>query len=197
MNSRCLRLVAAIVGMLLFSFFSFGQQETKKRWNAASLDGTSGLFKTWDADSLRQGETNWSFGYDQFRRDPGQLRIGRATAGIAVGLLDRLEMFGSMDVQKHVTADNIRVYRRAAGQLPLRTMTPTGLSYFSQSAPFMDVPVSTGRGDVRLGLKYNVLSVGERFRNFPRAEGKHWSQPRLVDRFLCWRVSVPVLQNLP
>jgi outer membrane protein OmpA-like peptidoglycan-associated protein len=158
MNSRCVRLVAAIVVMLLFSFFSFGQQETKKRWNAASLDGTTGLFKTWDADSLRKGETNWTFGYDQFRRDPGQLRIGRATVGVAVGLLDRLEMFGSMDIQKHVTADNIRVYRRATGQLPMTTMTPTGLSYFSQSAPFMDVPKSTGRGDVRLGLKFNVLS---------------------------------------
>jgi outer membrane protein OmpA-like peptidoglycan-associated protein len=158
MNSRRVRITAAIAAVLLFSVCGFAQQTTNKKWKAASLDGTTGLFKVWDAETLRQGETNWTFGYDQLHRDPGQLRIGRAPAGAAVGIMDRFEVFGSMDVQRSVKADNTKFYRRLPGQLPAPALTPNGAQYFSQAAPFMDVPQATGRGDVHLGVKLNLLS---------------------------------------
>lgn len=158
MNSRCVRIVAAVVVLLLFSYSGFAQEATMDKYKAASLDGTTGLFKTWDADTLRRGETNWSFGYDQFNRDPGQLTIGRAPVGVAIGIFDRLEFFAEMDVTRHITADNIQTYRRAAGDPPLPAVTPSGSQYFTQAAPFMDVPVATDRSDFRLGLKVNAFS---------------------------------------
>jgi outer membrane protein OmpA-like peptidoglycan-associated protein len=144
--------------LLLFSFPGFAQEETQKQWKAASLDGTTGLFKTWDAETLRQGETNWTFGYDQFNRDPGQLTIGQAPVGAAIGILDRFEFFSSMDIQEHIRARDILAYRRVPGQFPIPAMTPLGVPYFTQAAPFMDVAQATGRGDVHLGVKFNILS---------------------------------------
>ena len=105
MNSRCVRITTAIVVVLLFAFSGFAQQESKMKWKAASLDGTTGLFKTWDAETLRQGETNFTFGYDMFHRAPGNLTVGRAPVGAAIGLFDRFEFFGVMDIQRHITAE--------------------------------------------------------------------------------------------
>jgi len=146
--------------MLLFSLSTFAQQ-VQKRWTAPSLDATTGLFKTWDADTLGQGETNLTVGYDLLHRDPGQLTIGRAPAGIAGAITDRFEIFGAMDVQKHIVAENIKLYRRPMDQLyylPQPAATPLGATYFTQAAPFIDVPEATGRGDLHVGLKFNVLS---------------------------------------
>ena len=158
MNSRCVRIFAAIIVVLLFSFSGFAQQETKKKWKAASLDGTTGLFKVWDAETLRQGETNWTFGYDQISRDPGKLTIGRVPVGVAIGIFDRFEFFEAMDIQRHITADKIQTNRLWPGMLPRPATTSSGTQAFSQSAPFMDVPVATGRSDVHLGVKFNLLS---------------------------------------
>jgi outer membrane protein OmpA-like peptidoglycan-associated protein len=161
MKSRCLSVVAVLAVMLLFSLFGVAQEETKKMVTAATLDGTSGLFKTWDAENLRQGEANVTFGFDQYHRDPGKLVIGDATVGAAVGIFDRIEFFESMDVLRHIRARNITTYRRPAGMpevLPIPAMTPTQVTYFSQDAPFMDVPRATGHSDFHLGLKINLLS---------------------------------------
>jgi outer membrane protein OmpA-like peptidoglycan-associated protein len=158
MNSRRVRITAAMAAVLVFSFCGFAQQTSQKKWKSASLDGTTGLFKVWDAETLRQGETNWTFGYDQLHRDPGQLKIGRAPAGAAVGILDHFELFGSVDVQRSIKADNISYYRLLPGQLPIPAQLANKAQYFSQTAPFMDVPDATGRGDVHLGVKVNFLS---------------------------------------
>jgi outer membrane protein OmpA-like peptidoglycan-associated protein len=158
MNSRHVRIVGATLVLLLFSFSGFAQQETKKKWKAASLDGTTGLFKAWDAETLRQGETNWTIGYDQYNRDPGQLTIGRLPVGAAVGILDRFEVFGSFDVQRHITGDEVKYYRLLPGDLPVPARNRAGVQAFSQAAPFMDVPSATGRSDLHLGVKFNFLS---------------------------------------
>jgi len=161
MKSRYVTVFVVVAVMLLLSISAFAQKKAEDMQTVASLDGASGLFKTWDADTLKRGETSLSFGYDLFRRDPGALTIGRATAGAAVGVYDRFEVFGSMEVQKYVKANNIQFYRRLLpGQLPLMAATPLGVRYFSQVAPFMDVPEATGRGDLHLGFKYNLLSEG-------------------------------------
>lgn len=162
MNIRWLRVIAAGMLLLLFSFSGFAQQGTGERLTAASFDGTSGLFKTWDAENLQRGEANFGFGYDQFYRDPGQLTIGRAVAGAAVGVHTRFELFASMDVQKHIEAKDIR---QGWGTVPLpaqvspATQAASGLTYYySPTAPFIDTARSNGRGDVRVGLKINLLS---------------------------------------
>ncbi len=152
-------MLMALVLVLVFSYSGFSQQDVKKKmWTSPSLDSTTGLFKVWDAETLRQGETNWSFGYDQFNRDPG-LVIGRAPAGVAVGIFDRLEFFESMDVQRHIKADDTITFNKLIPQntfpLPAQVKSQT---FFSQAAPFMDVPEATGRGDFHLGLKFNFLS---------------------------------------
>jgi hypothetical protein len=160
MKSRYVSVVAVLAAMLLFSLSTFAQQQAKNNWTAASFDGTAGLFKTWDAETLKPYESSYSFGYDLFHREPGQLTIGRVPVGVAFGAMNRLEVFASMDVQKHIVADNIAFYRRAPDQLPIPATTPLGSRYFSQAAPFIDVPSATGRGDVHLGVKYNILSEG-------------------------------------
>src|SRR5512138_781531 len=132
MNSRRLRVSTAIAALLLFSICGFAQE---KPWKAASFDGTTGLFKVWDAETLRQGEINFSVGWDQFHRDPGQLEIGRLPVGAAVGILDRFEFFASMDVQRRIEADNILFYRQnVPGLLPSPARTPLNVQYFSQVA---------------------------------------------------------------
>jgi len=146
--------------MILFSLFGFAQEE-KKITTAPSLDGTTGLFKTWDAENLRQGEANYTFGYDQYHRDPGKLTIGQTPVGASIGIFDHFEFFETLDVQRHIRARNIATYRRpigSPGALPLPAMTPALVTYFSQDAPFIDVPVANDRGDSRMGVKINILS---------------------------------------
>jgi outer membrane protein OmpA-like peptidoglycan-associated protein len=157
MNSRYVRVVAATTILFLFSCLGLAQQECERKWTAPTLDGTTGLFKTWDADNLRQGEFNMTFGYDMFNRDPGRLKIGRAPAGGAVGIADRFELFGSMDVIRRIRASNTDIYRLVPGQLPLPA-TVAGVPYFTQVGPFIDVPLATGRSDIHLGVKVNLLS---------------------------------------
>jgi outer membrane protein OmpA-like peptidoglycan-associated protein len=156
MNSRCVRITTALVVVLLFAFSGFAQQESNLKWKAASLDGTSGLFKTWDAENLRRGEINFTFGYDMFHRSPGKLTVGRAPIGAAFGLFDRFELFGSWDIQRRITADDIGTYR--GYNEPFPATTPDGVISFTQVAPFMDVPSANGFSDVHLGIKFNILS---------------------------------------
>jgi hypothetical protein len=63
-----------------------------------------------------------------------------------------------MDIQRHITADKIQMKRLWPGMLPRPATTVNGVQSFSQAAPFMDVPEATGRSDVHLGIKFNLLS---------------------------------------
>jgi len=65
-----------------------------------------------------------------------------------------------MDVQRHITADDIRYYRHVPGvgtALPIPAVSPMGVTAFNQTAPFIDVPEATGRSDFRLGVKFNIF----------------------------------------
>ena len=162
MNTRQLRAIATCFLLLLaISIPGFAQEKEKKLY-AASLDGTTGLFKTWDAENLRRGETNFTFGYDQFKRDPGQLTIGRAVAGAAVGVVDRFEIFGSVDVRRRISAGNIFPFYDMGAYpnngAPRLARTPTGATYFTQDAPFIDTPRANGFSDIHLGARLNILS---------------------------------------
>jgi len=154
-----MHVATALVVVMLFSFSGYAQG-TMERYKSATLEGATGLFKAWDAEALRQGEFNLSFGYDQFNRDPGKLKIGNAIVGASLGVTDRLEVFASMDVQRHITSENVEIYRLGQKPNPATILGGTGDPYFTQAAPFMDVDRSNGRSDIRLGLKVNLLSEG-------------------------------------
>ncbi len=166
MNTKWVRVIAPVLVVLVFSFCGFSQaqekktsqkQEQKKR-KSASLDGTTGLFKTWDAETLRKGEANFSAGFDHFNRDPGELVIKRVPAALAIGIVDRLEFFEFIDVQKRVRTYSSLVYRVPNGGTPRPAQTLLGRTYFTNAAPFIDVPIATGRGDTTLGGKLNLFS---------------------------------------
>jgi outer membrane protein OmpA-like peptidoglycan-associated protein len=157
MRIRRGRIVALALVFLLPAAQAFAQQETKKR-KAASLDGTTGLFRAWDAETLRAGEFNLSFGAGMYHRDPGQMRFVTVPVAAAFGIHDRFEVFASIDGVRKVTAENIRTYRVINGRLPVPSWTPLGAARFNNEAPFMDVPKATGLGDFRFGAKFNLFS---------------------------------------
>ncbi len=157
MNYKRVRLVSVILAVLLLAFPGLADQTQKKR-KAASLDGTTGLFHVWDAETLRQGEFNFSLGYDHYNRDPGELVIKSVPVSGAVGVHDRVEIFGGMDVQKHIREGSLRTYRLLPGELPQPAQVLGGRTLFTNDAPFMDVPVASGRGNWNLGAKVNLLS---------------------------------------
>src|SRR2546426_9203208 len=151
------RFIAGALAILLLAFPGVSQDKEKKR-KAASLDGTTGLFKTWDAETLRSGEINFSVGWSHYNRDPGELSIKTLPVGLSYGLHDRFEVFGSFDAVKRIRGRGIPVYRVIPGNLPIPSWTPLGSASFTNEAPFIDVPVATGLGDVRLRAKFNLFS---------------------------------------
>jgi len=138
MDIKKQRVIATCFLLLAFSISGLAQ-ETLAQQYAATLDGTSGLFKTWDAESLRRGELNFSFGYDQFNHDPGNFKLGRVVIGGAVGVVDTFEIFGSVDANRRIWNPPNRAGNRGE-------------------------PLSS-RGDIKLGAKFNVMS--ERLDNHP------------------------------
>ncbi|MFH1573921.1 MAG: transporter, partial [Acidobacteriota bacterium] len=153
------KLVAvAVFAMLLICLPGIAQDQPKKLQKGSTLDGAAGLFKTIDAESLRQGEFNFSLGYDYLNRDPGELNFRTLPVAFGIGLFDRVEIFGAVDVYKRVGASSTGVYRLIPGQLPRLASSLTGAPSAMNDAPFMDVPKAKGMGDVRFGVKINALS---------------------------------------
>ena len=155
MNIRQLRVIASCFLLLALSISGFAQGG-EQQFYAGSLDGTTGLFKTWDAENLQRGEFNFSLGYDKFHRDPGQLTIERGVAGAAFGVVNRFEIFGTVEARR-VAADNIR-HNYDESVWPPLARTPTGATYFTQVAPYIGMEQPRSIGDIRIGLKFNLLS---------------------------------------
>jgi outer membrane protein OmpA-like peptidoglycan-associated protein len=152
------RCSAAIVILLLLAGSAVAQQDDKKPPKAASLDGTTGLFRAWDAESLRKHEANLSIGYTLYFRDPGDLRFSIIPVGGSFGITDRFEVFGSVEPMRRVSAHNMMFWRVLPGRLPIPSWTTNRAAYFYNDAPFMEVPKATGFGDARVGGKFNLFS---------------------------------------
>jgi hypothetical protein len=149
---------ALVISICSISSAVFGQQPGDSR--SPSMDGTPGLFRTWDAEALRPGEVFASVGTLRNYRDPGELTFTTFPASLAIGLFHRFEIFGTLEAQKHITADSILTYRVPPGGTSMRAETLLGEVLFSSSAPFIDVPKTSGRGDMWGNMKFNVLSQG-------------------------------------
>ena len=153
------RSFALILAALLLTIPGLAQQTQKnKKSTSPTLEGTSGLFRTGDAETLRASEFNFTIGWNHTNRDPGELIIKTLPAGFAVGLAERFEVFGSIDASKRIEGRSIGTYRVLPGQRPLPATTLRGATYFTNDAPFIDVPRATGLGDYRLGTKVTFLS---------------------------------------
>jgi outer membrane protein OmpA-like peptidoglycan-associated protein len=158
MNSKFLRVLVALVVVALLALPAVAQNPQDKKLKAATLDGTTGLFKSYDAETLLQGEMNFSLGIDSYNRDTNDLEIRDLPAAFSVGLHDRIEFYGSWIYQRHIESDAIAYYRLNPGQAPRPAQTLTGVTSFTQAAPFIDVPKANGMGDLLLGVKINLLS---------------------------------------
>ncbi len=158
MTNRYARIVAATIVILLLSLPGVAQQEQKKRFTSASLDGATGLFHTWDAETLRQGEFNIGFGANYTNRDPGRLIMRNFPAAIGVGLFDRFEVFLAFDIQKSVGSSGLQTYRVMPGGFPRPSTNLMGTTSYSNPVPFMDVPGGSDRGDFRFGGIFNAAS---------------------------------------
>jgi hypothetical protein len=147
--------LAAAVGMLILSVPCLAQQEERR---SASLDGATGLFTVWDAEPLKSRELSLGLAASRYNRDPGQLRITGFPVAGSIGAFGFLEFFGALDAHKQIAAGSIEVRRVSAGEMPRPATSPLGASHFSNEALFIDVSQATGRGNLRGGVKINVLS---------------------------------------
>jgi len=172
MNIRQQRVIALCFLLLVFAVSGFAEEPPQ--FYAGSLDGTTGLFKTWDAENLKRGKFNISFGYDQFNRDPGLWTIGRGVVGGAVGIVDRLEVFGAIDARR-VASDldhPFALFYPNSGRYVPRIFERSTYAFPSQEGEsFRDengnvsaskilskAVGSVARGDILLGTRFNVLS---------------------------------------
>jgi outer membrane protein OmpA-like peptidoglycan-associated protein len=158
MNSKFLRVLVALAVVALLALPASAQNPQDKKLKAATLDGTTGLFKSYDAETLLKGELNFSLGIDSYNRDTNDLEIRDLPASFSVGLHDRVEFYGSWIYQRHIESDAIAYYRLIPGQAPRPAQTLTGATSFTQVAPFIDVPTANGMSDLLLGVKFNFLS---------------------------------------
>ena len=73
------------------------------RNQAPTVNGGTGLFTVYDAQTLRKGEFNVGFFANHFHRDPGNLRIQKYPVNFQVGFNDHLEIFANFEAQQVIT----------------------------------------------------------------------------------------------
>lgn len=73
------------------------------RNQAPTVNGGTGLFTVYDAQTLRRGEFNFGFFANHFHRDPGDLAWQVYPVNFQVGFSDRLEIFANFEAQRVVT----------------------------------------------------------------------------------------------
>jgi len=160
MRYRYAPVVFATIVILLLSIPGVAQQDqtSKKKFTSASLDGVTGLFHTWDAETLKKGEFNLSLGLDYTNRDPGRLIVRNFPLSFAYGIHDRVELFASFDAQRSINASGIQIYGTVPPSLPKPATNLMGLNSFNNTSPFIDVPGTSGTGDFRFGGVINAAS---------------------------------------
>lgn len=72
------------------------------RNQAPTVNGGTGLFTVYDAQTLRKGEFNFGFYANHFHRDPGNLRFEVYPINFQIGLSDRIELFVNYEVNRQV-----------------------------------------------------------------------------------------------
>jgi outer membrane protein OmpA-like peptidoglycan-associated protein len=115
-----------------------------REWEAhpatPTYEGTTGLFHMPTAYTLPKGRFSFSLFRDNLDRDPKDEDISIHGLSLGFGLTSRVELYGNIGLQNRIDAD---------------ALFQPG---FVNDYPFVSTPWETGRGDVKLGLKFGLLN---------------------------------------
>src|SRR5437667_3688777 len=92
-----LTLLVVTVGALAQS-----QSDDPNRTSSPTVIGATGLFTVFDTTTLKRGEFNVSFFYNNFKRDPGSVHIENMPVNLTLGF-GRFEFFANIDLNQTVT----------------------------------------------------------------------------------------------
>jgi hypothetical protein len=102
------RSLGLILTLLLIGVVAQSQtprpEEEDPRNPAPTVNGGTGLFTVYDAQTLRKGEFNIGFFANHFHRDPGDLTFQVYPVNFQVGFSDHLEVFAFFEAQRVVTS---------------------------------------------------------------------------------------------
>src|SRR6476646_587022 len=131
--------------ILLFAVTSlFAQNEertsiqTRIEKQAATINGDRGLFTVSSVETLNKGQFSFGAGWNNFDRTPRDLDINAFPVSFAYGVMPRLTVMGSYEVQRQIKASNL---------------VQTG---FNSSFPYVTGRFSKGPGDTSIAGKYRV-----------------------------------------
>ena len=136
------------------------QDKEKIKQLAPSAQGSTGLFNLYLADTLRRGEVSLGLNITHFNREPGDLDLTLFPVSITAGLHDRVEFFVAWETHRRVNGNAIRINKIGPGDpiVPARLNNSMGSVGFFNDSPFLDVSSGQGSGELRSGLKFNLLS---------------------------------------
>jgi hypothetical protein len=100
------RLLGLLLALLLTGAVAHAQtlrSTDDPRNPSPGVNGGTGLFTVYDAQTLRRGEFTFGFWANHFHRDPGDLAIQKYPASFQVGFSDRLEVFVNFEAQQVIT----------------------------------------------------------------------------------------------
>ena len=115
-----------------------------REWEAhpatPTYEGTTGLFHMPTAYTLPKGRFSFSLFRDNLDRDPKDEDISIHGLSLGFGLTSRVELYGNIGLQNRIDAD---------------ALFQPG---FVNDYPFVSTPWETGRGDIKVGLKFGLLN---------------------------------------
>src|SRR5688572_11682229 len=103
-------------------------------------EGSTGLFHMPSAYTLPKGRFSFQLFRDNLDRDPKDEDISIHGLSLGFGLTNRVEIFGNIGLQNRLDADAL--------------FQPGYVNDY----PFVSTPWETGRGDVKLGIKFGFLN---------------------------------------
>ncbi len=108
MMSSARRMPGLILALLLLMVSAITQAQTPRstedpRNQAPTVNGGTGLFTVYDAQTLRKGEFNFGIFANHFHRDPGDLRMQVYPINFQVGFSDHFEFFINFEAQRQTT----------------------------------------------------------------------------------------------
>src|SRR5213593_85227 len=104
--SSARRLIGLLLALLLCGALAEAQTPRSTedpRNQAPTVNGGTGLFTVYDAQTLRKGEFNFGFFANHFHRDPGDAAFQVYSTNFQDGFGDRLEFFVDLEAQRRIS----------------------------------------------------------------------------------------------
>src|ERR1051325_4599641 len=100
------RLLGLVLSLLIVGVVAQAQTPRSTddpRNQAPTVNGGTGLFTVYDAQTLRKGEFNFGFFANHFHRDPGDAAFQVYSTNFQVGFGDRFEFFVDFEAQRVIS----------------------------------------------------------------------------------------------